>query len=121
MRFLRKYWYIWFGIYIFPFFAFHSLSRVQKEDEKNKVTFFNSKSLVRKVYGNFFFLGIAVVGIPSLIIATSVENSERTFVQSLFLIYLYLSSVLANYLHARWREKHLGHLLKKGDGGGSPE
>jgi len=64
---MKKYWYIGFSIFAFPFLAFHTLWAC------NRVSY----PSVWKVYGNFFFLGIVIIGIPTLIVEALTETAER--------------------------------------------
>ena len=96
MTFLRKYWYIVFGNFAFPILAFHTMW------VRNKISGLSRS----RVNGNLFFLGIVVVGVPTLLTQVIFENSENWFLQSSYALCFYLTGIYATYLHARFREKH---------------
>ena len=94
---MKKYWYIWFGNFAFPFLALHTLIRIEKFPRLSQI----------KVYGNFFFLGIVVMGIPTLIVDALIRSAEGQFINIFPAVCFYITGIYATYSHARWREKYV--------------
>ena len=116
MRFLRKYWYIWFGIFAFPILNFTTDVHIARSKKRGEITADYAQFLRKRSGLNFLFLGVVIMGIPFLVLSALTDYTESIFLQNLIWICFHLCCVLATYLHARWREKHLGHLLKKRSG-----
>ena len=96
MKFMKKYWYILFGNFALPILCFHTL--VVHKSRGDRTT--------AQVYANFFFLGIVIMGIPTIFVGLLTGSSDSLLVSSVPMICFYLTGIYATYLHAKWREMH---------------
>ena len=94
---IKKYWYIIFGNFAFAVLCFHTLLCVNKYPRLTR----------KKVRRNFFFLGIIVIGIPTLIVDIITDGTESLLFNSLPILCFYLTGIYATYRHALWREEHM--------------
>jgi|GEM_PF-6474312 len=96
MNFIKKYWYAIFGVFVFPFLAFHTTLVYKKATD---LTFW-------RLFGNFL-LCFFIVGVPSA--ATQlvlIWRAQNPFTTGLPAIVFYLTSILAAFLHIQFRVKH---------------
>ena len=112
MRFLRKYWYICFGVFALAVLEIKTSIQIYHYGKKEKK---NLETTRKKSRNNFLLLSV-IIAIPTLTAQALFVDPPSSLLRGMGFICFYLSSIVATYLHARWREKHLGHLLKKRGG-----
>jgi len=87
---------------------------VDKYETKLKIGYPAQRALSRKVWKDFFFVGLVVMGLPTMAVGLLVEwllgTREIFLLENWHIVYLYPASVYANYRHVLWREKNLSHL-----------